>query len=50
MKELALKFDKEAEEQGSDIEEESDDGEKWDCDTILTTYTNTDNHPGVITT
>ena len=27
-----------------------DDEEKWDCDTILTTYTNTDNHPGVIKT
>ena len=21
---------------------------KWDCETILSTYTNTDNHPGII--
>lgn len=50
MKDLAQKFEAEAEEQGSDIEEDDDSEEKWDCDTILTTYTNTDNHPGVITT
>ena len=50
MKDLAKKFEAEAEEQGSDIEEDDDSEEKWDCDTILTTYTNTDNHPGVITT
>ena len=50
MKELALQFEAECEAQGSDIEEDSDSEEKWDCDTILTTYTNTDNHPGVITT
>jgi hypothetical protein len=30
--------------------EESDPDAKWDCETILTTYTNTDNHPGVIKT
>jgi hypothetical protein len=28
--------------------EESDPDDKWDADTILTTNTNTDNHPGVI--
>lgn len=50
MKDLAKKFEAEADEQGSDIEEDDDSEEKWDCDTILTTYTNTDNHPGVITT
>lgn len=27
-----------------------DDEAKWDCETILSTYTNTDNHPGVIKT
>lgn len=27
-----------------------DDEKKWDCNTILTTFTNTDNHPGVIKT
>ena len=45
------RFQQEAEERGGDISEEESDGEeKWDCDTILTTYTNTDNHPGVIKT
>lgn len=45
------RFQQAAEERGSDISEEESDGEaKWDCDTILTTYTNTDNHPGVIRT
>jgi len=29
---------------GSDSEDEK----KWDCETILTTHTNTDNHPGLI--
>ena len=30
-------------------EESSEDEEsKWDCQSILTTHTNTDNHPGVI--
>lgn len=28
--------------------EESDPDDRWDADTILTTNTNTDNHPGVI--
>ena len=43
-------FQDEAEERSSDIEEASDSEEKWDCESILTTYTNTDNHPGVIKT
>ena len=41
------------EERGSDYtesDEESDREEKWDCQTILSTFTNTDNHPGVIKT
>lgn len=46
------KFNEEAEKRaGSDYEsseEEEDHEEKWDAETILTTYTNTDNHPGVI--
>lgn len=29
---------------------DSDKEEKWDCESILSTYTNTDNHPGVIKT
>jgi hypothetical protein len=41
------------EEQGleSDHEEaDEDEQEKWDCESVLTTLTNTDNHPGVIKT
>ena len=42
----------EAIESGEVVEEDSDEDkeEKWDCETILSTYTNTDNHPGVIKT
>ncbi|KAL1195017.1 hypothetical protein V5N11_031109 [Cardamine amara subsp. amara] len=29
-------------------EESSDESEKWDCETIVTTYSNLDNHPGKI--
>ena len=46
------RFEEEAEKRaGSEYEsseEEEDHEEKWDAETILTTYTNTDNHPGVI--
>lgn len=44
------------EERGSDYSEKdpydhsSDEEDRWDCNTILTTHTNTDNHPGVIKT
>jgi hypothetical protein len=41
----------EADARGSDYESpetESDPDDRWDADTILTTLTNTDNHPGVI--
>lgn len=31
-------------------EEEEDEDSKWDCQSILSTFTNTDNHPGVIRT
>jgi protein LTV1 len=45
---------KEEEERGSSSsseEEEDEDPEaKWDVDTILTTHTNTDNHPAIIKT
>lgn len=45
-------LEKEMEERGSDYtesDESSDEDEKnWDCQTILSTYTNTDNHPGII--
>ncbi|KAG2263506.1 hypothetical protein Bca4012_014571 [Brassica carinata] len=30
------------------VEESSDESEKWDCETIVTTYSNLDNHPGRI--
>jgi len=49
--ELNEVFDKDAEEyNSSDDYTESDPEDKWDCDTIQTTLTNTDNHPGVIKT
>jgi len=57
-KSLALQelIDKEDEAKGSDdSDEDSDDDEegdekKWDCATILSTYTNTDNHPALVKT
>ncbi|KAK1303129.1 hypothetical protein QJS10_CPB11g02297 [Acorus calamus] len=30
------------------VEESSDESEKWDCETIVSTYSNLDNHPGKI--
>ncbi|XP_010539039.1 PREDICTED: protein LTV1 homolog [Tarenaya hassleriana] len=30
------------------VQESSDESEKWDCETIITTYSNLDNHPGKI--
>ena len=45
------KFEEEAEARGSDYESpesEEDPRDKWDAETILSTYTNTDNHPNVI--
>ncbi|KAI7743670.1 hypothetical protein M8C21_004118 [Ambrosia artemisiifolia] len=30
------------------VEESSDESEGWDCETIITTYSNLDNHPGKI--
>lgn len=50
---LGAMLEEEAEARGSDYESEEseeDPKEKWDAETILTTYTNTDNHPGVIKT
>jgi protein LTV1 len=52
-KSLALqqKFQEEADERGTDYESsesEEDENEKWDAETILSTFTNTDNHPSVI--
>lgn len=50
--ELADAFEEEALEHLDDdvTRDKSDDEEQWDAETILTTYTNTDNHPGVIKT
>ena len=41
-------YDKEADEAVTSSSEEEE--ESWDCESILSTYTNTDNHPGVIKT
>jgi hypothetical protein len=44
---------KEVDDRASDYEspeEEEDPEDQWDADTILTTLTNTDNHPNVIKT
>lgn len=35
-------------EQETESDDSSDDEEKWDAETILTTYTNKDNHPTTI--
>ena len=45
-------MDKEASERESsdDEEDDSDSSEKWDVESVLTTQTNTDNHPGIIKT
>ena len=43
-------FAEEAEAADLQIHEESDDEKAWDCETILSTYTNTDNHPACIKT
>ena len=54
---LNAQLEKEMEERGSDYEDydpynhdSEEEKNKWDCNTILTTFTNTDNHPGVIKT
>lgn len=51
---MAKIMDKEDEERGSESssseESDEDDEKKWDCATILSTYTNTDNHPAVVKT
>ena len=53
MLELAVMFDEEAEAADQDnpfnVKEVNEEAQ-WDCETILSTYTNTDNHPGVIKT
>jgi len=48
--EIGNQFAADAEEYNSGDEESEDDEAKWDCESILSTYTNTDNHPGIIKT
>ena len=48
-KEYAHKYENEDEEDKEVIlEESSDESEVWDCETIVSTYSNLDNHPGKI--
>jgi hypothetical protein len=48
---LAVTFDERAEIAfREEAPEEPEEDQKWDCETILSTYTNTDNHPGIIKT
>ncbi|KAK1433622.1 hypothetical protein QVD17_10535 [Tagetes erecta] len=46
----AEQFENEHEDDKEDVflEESSDESEGWDCETIITTYSNLDNHPGKI--
>lgn len=47
--EYAEKFDENTNDKEDIIlEESSDESEAWDCETIITTYSNLDNHPGKI--
>ena len=44
-------LDEATETMGEDVyRDERSDEDAWDAETILSTYTNTDNHPGVIKT
>ncbi|XP_054795573.1 uncharacterized protein LOC129301014 [Prosopis cineraria] len=48
-KEYAQRYENEDEEDKDVIlEESSDESEVWDCETIISTYSNLDNHPGKI--
>lgn len=49
------RIEKEERERGSDSDSDDsdsddDDEKKWDCQTILSTFSNTDNHPAIIKT
>ncbi|KAI4366339.1 hypothetical protein MLD38_022226 [Melastoma candidum] len=49
--EYAEQYEKENEQEDKEVvlvEESSDGSEVWDCETIITTYSNLDNHPGKI--
>lgn len=48
-KEYAEKYENEGpEEEAAVLDESSSDSEVWDCETIVSTYSNLDNHPGKI--
>lgn len=47
-KERTLEQRPEESESDQEAESSEDSAEQWDAETILTTYTNTDNHPNVI--
>lgn len=46
--EYAEKYENENEEDKVIVQESSDESEQWDCETIISTYSNIDNHPGKI--
>lgn len=48
-REYAEKYEKETEDENEALfQESSDESEIWDCETIVSTYSNLDNHPGKI--
>lgn len=47
-REYAEMYSQEKEDVVELLEESSDDSEEWDCETIVSTYSNLDNHPGRI--
>lgn len=48
-REYAEKYENESEEEKEVVfEESSDESEVWDCETIISTFSNLDNHPGKI--
>ncbi|KAL3840259.1 hypothetical protein ACJIZ3_024850 [Penstemon smallii] len=47
-REYAEKYEGEIYEEVEYVEESSDESEKWDCESILSTYSTLDNHPGKI--
>lgn len=46
--EYAEKFDEDDDQEVVLVEESSDESEAWDCETIVTTYSTLENHPGKI--
>ncbi|GAV72456.1 hypothetical protein CFOL_v3_15944 [Cephalotus follicularis] len=46
--EYAKKYENDSEDEVVVVQESSDESEQWDCETIVSTYSNLDNHPGKI--